>query len=268
MNTENETSNLPISHFDFDQMNTIRVINIDNSPWFVATDICAALEHTNPSVAIQGLDDDERSKHCLGRQGDALIVNESGLYSLIFLSRKENAKKFKKWVTSEVLPAIRKTGQYQTATVASRIASKTPQQTFRENHKAACLLFSDKQTRLSYANRVTFEQIGFDVLADAGVALTIQNSAMQNLLDHVVDGRTIKSLLDSVHYGHLDCGDARNALKNLSICLKNGWVTIGNPCPLVGFDDRKSLQAINGARVNISVHINNRTVRGTSIELY
>lgn len=91
---------------------TLRVVMIDGEPWFVATDVCEALGIQNVTQAVARLDDDERSMFNIGRQGEASIINESGLYSLILGSRKPEAKKFKKWVTSEVLPAIRKTGRY------------------------------------------------------------------------------------------------------------------------------------------------------------
>ncbi|MCP4365091.1 MAG: phage antirepressor [Planctomycetes bacterium] len=91
----------------------IRIIqDEDGTPWWVLKDICEALEHKNPTVAMQMLDEDERAKKSLGRQGEANVINESGLYALILRSNKAEAKKFRKWVTSEVLPAIRKTGSY------------------------------------------------------------------------------------------------------------------------------------------------------------
>lgn len=86
--------------------------------WFVANDVCAALELGNPSQALVSHidDDDDLAKRevtdNLGRKQLTNHVNESGLYALIFGSRKESAKRFKRWVTSEVLPTIRKTGQY------------------------------------------------------------------------------------------------------------------------------------------------------------
>lgn len=91
----------------------LRTVIIDSQPWWVAKDVCDILELTNPSMCLQNLDADERSKLNLGRQGETNIVNESGLYSLVIQSRKPEAKKFKKWITSEVLPSIRKTGSYQ-----------------------------------------------------------------------------------------------------------------------------------------------------------
>lgn len=70
------------------------------------------LELSNPSVVAQRLDDDERTKFDLGRQGEATFINESGLYSVVLRSEKPNAKQFRKWVTSEILPSIRKHGGY------------------------------------------------------------------------------------------------------------------------------------------------------------
>ncbi len=90
----------------------LRAIKEDEQVWFVAKDVCDVLELTNPTVALQTLDSDERSKFNLGRQGEANMINESGLYSLILASRKPQAKAFKKWVTSEVLPSIRRDGGY------------------------------------------------------------------------------------------------------------------------------------------------------------
>jgi len=101
--------------FDF-QSRQVRVLQIESEPWFVANDVCQALELANPRKAVADLDDDEKgvtSSDTLGGRQILNIINESGLYSLIFKSRKAAAKKFKRWVTHEVLPAIRKTGGYQ-----------------------------------------------------------------------------------------------------------------------------------------------------------
>lgn len=93
----------------------VRTVVIDGEPWFVAVDVCRVLEHTNTSVAVSRLDDDEKGVSTLytpgGTQG-ASVVSEAGLYSLILTSRKPEAKAFKRWITHEVIPAIRKTGTY------------------------------------------------------------------------------------------------------------------------------------------------------------
>lgn len=102
----------PMTPFNFGEQQ-VRVISDDQGqPWFVAADVCAVLEIKNPSDAIKRLDDDERARFNLALQGDTNIINESGLYSLILRSRKTSARTFRKWVTSEVLPAIRRTGAY------------------------------------------------------------------------------------------------------------------------------------------------------------
>lgn len=107
MTTTNE-----IQVFNNNNFGELRTIEKDGEIWFVAKDVCDALELTNPTMALGRLEDDERAKFNLGRQGNANIVNEYGLYSLVLASRKPEAKSFKRWVTHEVLPSIRKTGQY------------------------------------------------------------------------------------------------------------------------------------------------------------
>lgn len=101
----------------------VRALTIENEPWFVATDACKILGLTNTTVALQRLDKDERSKFNLGRQGKTNIVNEYGLYTLILASRKPEAHSFKRWVTHEVLPAIRKHGAYMTDQKAEAIVT-------------------------------------------------------------------------------------------------------------------------------------------------
>jgi prophage antirepressor-like protein len=105
---------------------TLRVLMIDGEPWFVASDVCDALSIAQTASAMRQLDDDEKgvhSTHTPGGEQKVTIINESGLYSLILTSRKPEAKKFKKWVTSEVLPAIRKTGRYEAPAHAQQYAS-------------------------------------------------------------------------------------------------------------------------------------------------
>lgn len=93
----------------------IRIELINNEPWFVAKDVCELLEHTNTSKALSSLSDSQKgitTGYTLGGNQELLIINESGLYRLIFNSRKPQAEKFTEWVTGEVLPSIRKTGSY------------------------------------------------------------------------------------------------------------------------------------------------------------
>ena len=98
--------------FTYEGTSVRTVTTEDGTPWFIAKDVCDILELTNTTVALEGLEEDERAKYYLGRQGSANVVNEAGLYSLIFKSRKPEAKAFKRWVTHEVLPQIRQHGYY------------------------------------------------------------------------------------------------------------------------------------------------------------
>ncbi|MEU1816072.1 BRO family protein [Streptomyces roseifaciens] len=94
----------------------VRVVLMDGTPWWVASDVCRVLDIKQPGRAVAGLDEDEvTTTHLtdnLGREQRAYTINESGLYSLILRSRKAEAKAFKRWITSEVLPQIRRTGGY------------------------------------------------------------------------------------------------------------------------------------------------------------
>lgn len=107
-------NNSPFS-FDFEGFDVRVIVDENNNPWFVLSDVCKVLEVGNPSDAARRLDDDEVTLDTIeGSHRPTNIVNESGLYSLILTSRKPAAKRFKKWVTSVVLPEIRKTGSFNT----------------------------------------------------------------------------------------------------------------------------------------------------------
>lgn len=99
--------------FKNEEFGSVRTIMVNNELWFVASDICNALDIQNVTQAVQKLDDDERSMFNIGRQGNANCVNEYGLYNLVLSSRKKEAKDFKRWITHDVIPQIRKTGGYQ-----------------------------------------------------------------------------------------------------------------------------------------------------------
>lgn len=94
----------------------VRVVMIDGGPWFVLADLCKVLDLTNPSMVADRIEDDALSTtevtDSLGRTQRARIVSEPGMYEVIFLSRKPEAVAFKRWITGEVLPQIRKTGGY------------------------------------------------------------------------------------------------------------------------------------------------------------
>ena len=105
---------MSLSVFKF-EAHEVRSITKDGEPWFVVADVAAVLDYSEASAMTRTLDDDEKGLHTvqtLGGDQQLVTINESGLYSAILKSRKPEAKTFKKWVTSEVLPSIRKTGSY------------------------------------------------------------------------------------------------------------------------------------------------------------
>ena len=116
-----------IEVFKNEQFGEIRTALIENEPWFVAVDVCRALEIGNSSQAISRLDADEKMITLISNEGNKrgnpnmTVVNEPGLYTLILSSRKPEAKTFKRWITHDVIPMIRKTGGYMTDSLLERI---------------------------------------------------------------------------------------------------------------------------------------------------
>lgn len=121
--------------FSNSEFGSIRTVTVNGEPWFVGKDIAEALGYSNASKAVMNHVDDEdkqflmcdiadsQNGNVLTGQSKTAIINESGLYSLILSSKLPNAKKFKRWVTSEVLPAIRKTGHYEAPGYAPKATS-------------------------------------------------------------------------------------------------------------------------------------------------
>ena len=108
-----------LKQFVYDDILPVRVIDQDGEPYFVLKDVCDVLDISQPTRVAERLDEDEVSlahvTDSLGREQQTYIVNESGLYNVILRSDKPQAKQFKKWITAEVLPTIRKHGAYMTA---------------------------------------------------------------------------------------------------------------------------------------------------------
>lgn len=134
-----------IQIFNNEEFGNIRTVNIDGEPWLVGKDVANALGYSNNRKAISDHvgEEDKRDgvtiRDSIGREQNPILINESGLYSLIFGSKLESAKRFKHWVTSEVLPTIRKTGSYQSAPKGKELlalAVLEAQKTIEEqNHK-------------------------------------------------------------------------------------------------------------------------------------
>lgn len=158
--------------FNNPEFGSVRTVVVDGDPWFVGKDVASALgygEGKSPVNAVANHVDDEDKgvTEMMTPKGSqkTIIINESGLYSLILSSKLPSAKKFKRWVTSEVLPAIRKIGKYQTAEVEKR------ELTSDDYIKAAQIIASCRNERLPYV--VGFlRQSGFTIPAISITSVT------------------------------------------------------------------------------------------------
>lgn len=113
--------------FKFEKHPVRVVTDDDGNPWWVAKDVCDILNHSNHRMAIEGLDDDEKGitkAYTPGGIQEMITISESGLYTLIIRSNKPEAKPFRKWITSEVLPQIRRTGGYAPAASVAGTAAR------------------------------------------------------------------------------------------------------------------------------------------------
>lgn len=138
-----------IQIFEHEAFGQIRVIDRNGEPWFVAVDVCRALSIVNTTDALTRLDEDEKARFNLGLPGgDTNCVNEPGLYSLVLSSRKPEAKAFKRWITHEVLPAIRQTGSYSLVTVDTNTSQRVL--TSDDYLRAAVIVARCKNDRLPY----------------------------------------------------------------------------------------------------------------------
>lgn len=140
--------------FENENFGKIRVVEHSNEPYFLATDICKALGLSNPSMAVSRLDEDERAKFNLGvHDSDGTnCVNEYGLYNLVLASKKKEAKEFKRWITHEVLPSIRKNGGY----IAGQ-EEMTPEQIVANALIVAQNIISKKDEKIKALEQETLE---------------------------------------------------------------------------------------------------------------
>ena len=159
-----DSSDLPIQVFNNENLGSVRVVMQDDTPWFVASDICTVLEIRNTTQATSRLDDDEKSMLNIGLPGGATnCVNEYGLYSLVMASRKPEAKQFKRWINHEVLPSIRKHGVYVTpeklveflATPESMIQIFTALHNEQQARIKAETKLNEAQPKITFANAVS-----------------------------------------------------------------------------------------------------------------
>ena len=170
--------------FSSEQFGNIRAIMRDGAPWFVAADVCKALEIGNPSQVLVRLEDDEKMNTLISNEGNQrgnpnmTVVNESGLYALIFGSRKPEAKVFKRWVTHEVLPTIRKTGGYVQA---------GREEEFIERYFPA---FSD-ETKLTMVKDLRTQVLALKADNAKQQAQLAEQQPKVEFADHVADSKTL-----------------------------------------------------------------------------
>ena len=163
----------------------VRVETIGGEPWFVAKDVCDALSLTEVSNTISRLDDDEKLTRTLlvsGQGRQMWLVNESGLYNLIFQSRKAEARAFRKWVTSEVLPAIRKTGRYELPQAPSGRGTRR----FVDPRQGGfldlrCEPYDTKWLGTTTVRVVEYEDVEWYSVADINRAMQVSTDAMQSV---------------------------------------------------------------------------------------
>ena len=153
---------------------SVRVIKQGDAPHWVLVDVCSTLEIGNSRKAASRLDDDEKGvtiSDTLGGPQEMTIINESGLWSLVLTSRKPEAKRFKKWLTSEVIPAIRKTGGYMMAT-----PEETPEQLAM---RAMAVLQATVDRQKAELETAMPKALAFDELANLSGEHNLRDSAKQ-----------------------------------------------------------------------------------------
>lgn len=190
LTNKNEAGNQLPQAFTFNASNQqVRTICIDGQPYFCGKDVCACLRLSNHNDALAALDDDERRGSPMptpsGTQ-QMVVVNESGLYHLIFQSRKEEAKVFRKWVTSEVLPTLRRTGRYEVAISTSADERHLPTRRWSQRYERPSVwldLRTEPYTQKllnGYPVRVvTFEDVEWYSVADILRSMQVATNTYQ-----------------------------------------------------------------------------------------
>ena len=162
-----ETKSIQV--FNNTEFGEIRSMTIDGEPYFVGKDVAAALGYTNTRKAlIDHVDDEDRTggvtiRDSIGREQKPTIINESGMYSLILSSKLEGAKRFKRWVTSEVLPSIRKTGAFATDSAAAEL--KARELRVKEMNAQARLMNAETRRLLILQKEKGLSKVAVDALA-------------------------------------------------------------------------------------------------------
>ena len=186
-----------IQVFNNTEFGNIRTLEIDGEPYFVGRDVAIALGYTNPQKSIRDHIDNEdktvnESFTVNGTQ--AILINESGLYSLIFASKLPSAKRFKRWVTSEVLPMIRKTGKYSVPDTADE--AEQPPVSLQERMEIAKLIAKTPKNRLSMVAKIFEPVLGVELLPNALSAVSADEISSGDAI--IIVSEFINSYDDSI----------------------------------------------------------------------
>ena len=160
--------------FKNEEFGEVRVLDKNGDPWFVGRDVCEILEVKNVPDAMSRLDDDEKLMSVLpiaGQNREVTLISESGLYSIILRSRKPEAKKFKKWITSEVLPSIRKTGGFSIEKKSDDEIIQTAFLLLDKRVKALENKVAEDKPKVEFYDAVT----GSDTTVDIGTVAKVLN---------------------------------------------------------------------------------------------
>ena len=195
-----------IQQFQHDQFGTIRITTVEGQPWFVAKDVCDALDLKIVARAIGSLDEDEKGIHTvntLGGEQQMSIISEAGLYSLVLRSRKPEAKAFKRWVTHEVLPTIRKHGVYATDNAIEKMLAdpetmiRTLQALKAEREKAA-QLEADKRALMDDNAAMLPKSVAYDAFIEDDGTYSITSAArFLAQMDKTINRKRLYALLRS-----------------------------------------------------------------------
>lgn len=198
-----------VQSFNFNQ-NQIQVINKDGEAWFIASEIAAMFGYRDAANLTRILDDDEKGTHnvsTLGGKQDVSVINESGFYHAAFKSRKAEVKPFRKWVTSEVLPAIRKTGSYQ---ISDGPAAKTTADDRTPLRQAVAALVGRKGIDYSTAYGMIHQRFNVGAIEDIpaeklpeAVAYVHALTLHTGLVGEVLDAEPSPAPFDDLDVAHL-----------------------------------------------------------------
>lgn len=188
------------------QATEVRVVMNNGEPWFVARDVCEVLGHSDTSTAIRRLDEDEKLIQTMfvsGQNREVWLVNEPGLYSLILTSRKAEAKAFKRWITHEVIPAIRKTGVY--AAEQGKVVPLSERQALIQSLKLTAELAEEMDevkniTQTHSQKLIELEQkVDEQITIDHGQQRVLQKAVARRVYQVESDSRRRRELFRQLH---------------------------------------------------------------------